>query len=135
MELPANVRRGLLAHSEGLSWIEAAKVANLTPNAMRQWRKHPDAAGYLQQCSQHNIEDANSYIADHAPALAARLVELGLDRTTRPYAAIQAIAESFKIMSNNIADRENREELRTIKAALDRLEGVNTLDIFAESES
>ncbi len=36
-------------------------------------------------------------------------------------------------MSNNIADRENREELRTIKAALDRLEGVGTVDIFAES--
>ena len=27
-----------------------------------------------------------------------------------------------------------REELRTIKAALDRLEGVGTVDIFAESE-
>ena len=38
-------------------------------------------------------------------------------------------------MSNNIADRENREELKTIKAAFDRLEGVNTVDIYAESES
>jgi len=37
-------------------------------------------------------------------------------------------------MSNNIADIENREELRTIKAALDRLEGVSTVDIYAESE-
>ena len=37
MELPANVRRGLLAHSEGLSWIESAKVANLTPHAMMRW--------------------------------------------------------------------------------------------------
>ncbi len=80
------------------------------------------------------ISLAKSSIDPQKPALAARLVELGLDRTTRPYAAIQAIAESFKIMSNNIADRENREELRTIKAALDRLEGVGTVDIFAESE-
>ncbi len=60
-------------------------------------------------------------------------MQLGIDRTTRPYAAIQAIAESFKIMSNNIADRENREELRAIKSALDRLEGGSTFDIFAES--
>ena len=37
-------------------------------------------------------------------------------------------------MSSNIADRENREELRTIKASLDRLEGANTFDIYAESE-
>ena len=35
MELPANVRRGLIAHSEGLSLIEVSKVANLTPSAMR----------------------------------------------------------------------------------------------------
>ena len=61
-------------------------------------------------------------------------MELGLDRITRPYAAIQAIAESFKIMSNNIADRENREELKAIKSALDRLEGGSTFDILAESD-
>ena len=36
--------------------------------------------------------------------------------------------------SNNIADRENMDELRTIKAALDRLEEANTFDIYAESE-
>ena len=112
---------------------EAAEVGKITPVNLRKWRKHPDAAGYLQQCIQHNIEDANSYIADHAPALAARSVELGLDRTTRPYAAIQAIAESFKIISNNLADKENREELKGIKAALDKLEHTNTYDIWAET--
>ena len=51
MELPANIRRGLLAHSEGLSWIEAAKVANLTPQAMRQWRKHPDAENFINHAN------------------------------------------------------------------------------------
>ena len=42
-----------------------------------------------------------------------------------------AIAESFKIISNSIVDRENREELRTIKDELDRLEGGTAFDIFA----
>ena len=36
--------------------------------------------------------------------------------------------------NNNISDKENREELKTIKAALDRLEGGTTFDIYAESE-
>ena len=49
--------------------------------------------------------------------------------------AIQVITESFKVISNNIADRENREELKSIKSALDRLEGANTYDIFAESDN
>ena len=133
--LPPNIQRALAARASGSNWNDAAEVGNITPANLRKWRKHPDAAWYLQECVLHNIEDANSFIADHAPALAQRLVELGLDRNTRPYAAIQAISESFKILSTNIADRENREELKTIKAALDRLEGVNTVDIYAESES
>tara|TARA_B100000424_G_scaffold199167_1_gene156330 strand:+ start:429 stop:545 length:117 start_codon:yes stop_codon:yes gene_type:complete len=37
-------------------------------------------------------------------------------------------------MDKNISDIENREELKTIKAALDRLKGVGTVDIYAESE-
>ena len=132
--LPPNIQRALAARASGSNWNDAAEVGNITPANLRKWRKHPDASGYLQECVLHNIEDANAYIADHAPALAARLVELGLDRNTRPYAAIQAISESFKILSTNIADRENREELKTIKAALDRLEGINTVDIYYETE-
>lgn len=46
MEFPANVRRAL-AHSEGLSWIDEAKVANLIPYTMRQWRKHLDAEKFI----------------------------------------------------------------------------------------
>ena len=37
-------------------------------------------------------------------------------------------------MDKNIFDKENREELRIIKAPLDRLEGVSNVDIYAESE-
>ena len=132
--LPPNIQRALAARASGSNWNEAAEVGKTTPVNLGKWRKHPDAAGYLQECVLHNIEDANSFIADHAPALAARVVELGLDRNTRPYAAIQAISESFKILSTNIADRENREELKSIKSALDRLEGANTFDIYAEAE-
>ena len=56
-------------------------MGKITPVNLRDWRKHLDAAGYLQECIQHNIKDSNIYIADHAPSLAARLVELGLDMT------------------------------------------------------
>ena len=133
--LPPNIQKALAARASGANWNESAKVGNITPENLRKWRRHPDAAGYLQECVLHNIEDANTYISDHAPQLAARLVELGLDRNTRPYAAIQAIAESFKILHQNVADRENREELKLIKTALDRIEGSTTFDIYAEGSS
>ena len=63
MELPANVRRGLLAHSEGLSWIESAKVANLTPHAMRQWRKHPDAENFINHAINSSLEESLGSLA------------------------------------------------------------------------
>ena len=71
----------------------------------------------LNAGKQADLREVLLFIANVSTAWTARLVELGLDRNTRPYAAIQAIAESFKIMSNNIADRENREELKSIKSA------------------
>ena len=46
---------------------------------------------------------------------------------------IQVIAESFKIISNSLDDKENSEELKGIKAALDKLEHTNTYDIWAET--
>ena len=49
MELPANNRRGLIAHSEWMSWIKASKVANLTPHALWEWRKHPQAIAFVNE--------------------------------------------------------------------------------------
>ena len=109
MELPANVRRGLLAHSEGLSWIEAAKVANLTPNAMRQWRKHPDADGFLQEAIRSNLEQAHTLFADAAPRLAERLIALGLDERVKGYTAVSAISEAFKILQKGFIDKKHRD--------------------------
>ena len=51
-----------------------------------------------------------------------------------PYLVIQTVREIFKIVSRKITARDNREEWRTIKAALDSLKGGTTFDIFAESE-
>ena len=52
VELPPNVRRGLLAHSKGLSWIKSANIANLTPHAMRQLVA-------LQKCIGKTMQDLN----------------------------------------------------------------------------
>ena len=46
---------------------------------------------------------------------------------------VEDLDGSFKMTRKYFADRENREELREIKTGLDRLEGANTFDIYAES--
>ncbi len=44
-------------------------------------------------------------------ALAERLIHLGLSPDVRPYAAIQAISEYFKLLQQGIIDKNNREEI------------------------
>ena len=91
MELPANVRRGLIAHSEGLSWIEASKVANLTPHAMRQWRKYPDAENFINHAINSSLEESLGPLAQATPVLANRLIKIALDEKIRRYTFVSAI--------------------------------------------
>ena len=108
MELPANVRRGLIAHSEGLSWIEASKVANLTPHAMRQWRKHPDAENFINFAINSSLEESLGTLAQSTPALANRLIKISLDDKIRGYTCVSAIQTAFSILQSGVIDRENK---------------------------
>ena len=123
MELPANVRRGLIAHSEGLSWIEASKVANLTPHAMRQWRKHPDAQNFINYAINSSLEASLGSLAQATPALANRLIKIALDEKTRGYTCVSAIQTAFSILQSGIIDRENKSELKKLREIMERLEG------------
>ena len=123
MELPANVRRGLIAHSEGLSWIEASKVANLTPHAMRQWRKHPDAENFINFAINSSLEESLGTLAQSTPALANRLIKIALDDKTRGYTCVSAIQTAFSILQSGIIDRENKSELKKLREAMERIEG------------
>jgi hypothetical protein len=126
MELPANVRRGLIAHSEGLSWIEASKVANLTPHAMRQWRKHPDAENFINYAINSSLEESLGTLAQSTPALATRLIEIALDNKTRGYTCVSAIQTAFSILQSGVIDRENKSELKKLREAMERIEGEPT---------
>ena len=130
MELPGNVRRGLIAHSEGMSWIEASKVANLTPHAMRQWRKHPDAENFINYAINSSLEESLGQLAQATPALANRLIKLALDEKIKGYTAVSAIQTAFSILQNGITDRENKTELRKLREAMERIESGGASDLI-----
>ena len=48
---------------------------------------------------------------------------------------VEVLDGNSRIIGNIIAYKKYREEVREIKTALDRLEGANTFDIYAESEN
>ena len=130
MELPPKVRQAILLRSQGLSWIQCAENVGVTPNNLRAWRKHPDFEAFLSEAIKENLAEAHTLFSDAAPKLAARLIQLGLDPKVKPYAQIQAISESFRILQQGVIERENREQLKKIRTALEALEGGATHEVI-----
>jgi len=122
-DLPGNVRRGLLAHSQGHNWIESAKIAGLTPHALRQWRKHPQADSFISEAIKTSLEEAHGTLSKATPLLAEKLISIALDPKVRGYTAVQAISESFKIIQSGVIDRENKSELKKLRELMERMEG------------
>ena len=91
MQLPANIQRAFIARASGANWIQCAEIGNTSTANLRKWRDHPDANSYIQEAIESNLGESHSKFADAAPALAERLIHLGLSPDVRPYAAIQAI--------------------------------------------
>ena len=130
--LPPSVQKAFIAHASGANWKEAAEIGGIGTEYLREWRKHPDAADYIQSAIDSNLSESHSKLADASPKLAERLIHLALDPKVRAYAQISAIAECFKIMQQGITDRQNREEIQKIREALNSLEAgkpANVIDI------
>ena len=90
-EIPENIRMGLIAKGEGATWETAAKLAKTSRYEMQQWRSHPDADAIINTAFHLCLEEAYGVIANAAPSLSRRLVEIGLDPKTKAYAATPSI--------------------------------------------
>ena len=122
-EIPENVRRGLVAKGEGATWEECANIAKISRYELQQWRAHPDADNLISTAINYNLEEALGTIASAAPTLARRLVDIGLSDRTRGYTAVSAIQSALGFLQSGIIDRENKQEIKKIRKALEQLEG------------
>ena len=122
-EIPENVRRGLIAKGEGATWEECAEIAKVSRYELQQWRAHPDADNLISTAINYHLEEALGTIAAAAPTLAKRLVDIGLSSSTRPYTAVDAIKISLTFLQGGVIDRENKQEIKKIRKALEQLEG------------
>ena len=122
-EIPENIMRGLLAKAEGKSWEECAEIAKISRYELQQWRNHPDADAIINTAFHLCLEEAYGVLANAAPALSRRLVEIGLDPKTKPYAATPAILGCMSILQEGVINRQNKLEMRKIRESIERLEG------------
>ena len=116
-------RSALLHHSEGHSWIESTKVANITPHAFREWRKHARAIAFVNESINSSLEEYLGSRAQATPALGNKLITLALDPKIKEYKAVSSSFEAFKILQSGIIDRENKSELKKLREAMERIEG------------
>ncbi len=72
VELPKNIRKGLIAHAEGVTWEDSADLAGLSTCEMKQWRAHPQAL--IDKAINLNLEESLGTLAQATPALANRLI-------------------------------------------------------------
>ena len=69
------------------------------------------------------LEKAYGVIANAATALSRRLVEIGFDPKTKPYAATPAILGCMSILHEGVINRQNKLEMKKIREAIERIEG------------
>ncbi len=78
-ELPKNIRKGLIAHAEGVTWEDSADLAGVSTYEMKQWRAHPQAQSLIDTAMNLNLEESLGTLAQATPALANRLINIALD--------------------------------------------------------
>ena len=122
-EIPANIRRGLLAKAEGKSWEECAEISKISRYEMMKWRKHPDADNLISTAINYKLEEALGIISCSAPQLCKRLVDIGLSERTRPYTAVDSIKTALAFLQTGVIDRENKAEMRKLFRQIEKLEG------------
>ena len=122
-ELPKNIRKGLIAHAEGVTWEDSADLAGVSTYEMKQWRAHPQAQSLIDTAMNLNLEESLGTLAQATPALANRLIKIALDDKTRGYTCVSAIQTAFSILQSGIVDRENKSELKKLREVMERLEG------------
>ena len=122
-DLPPYVQPALVLRAGGANWQQCAEAVGTSAAILREWRKHPDANGFLQEAIRSNLEQAHTLFADAAPRLAERLIALGLDERVKGYTAVSAISEAFKILQQGVVDREHRDQLNAIRSTLEQIEG------------
>ena len=130
-ELPPEIKKALVLRASGAIWVDCAAAVGTSATNLHEWRKYPDADGFLQEAIKSNLEQAHALLPDAVPRLAIRLVELGLDPKVKAYAQVSAISETFKVLQQGVIDKEAQDQIRAIKETLNQLEGgtPNVIDV------
>ncbi len=95
-DLPPYVQQALVLRAVGANWQQCAEAVDTSTANLREWRKHPDADGFLKEPVRSNLEHVHTLFADAAPRLAERLIPLVLDEQVKCYTAVSSHFRGFQ---------------------------------------
>ena len=58
-----NIRKGLIAHAEGVTWEDSTDLAGVSTYEMKQWRAHPQAQSLIDTAMNLNLEESLGTLA------------------------------------------------------------------------
>ena len=127
--IPPEIIKGLTLCANGATWKDAADAIGVKTATLRRWWRDERAERFIEEIVRENIAISGNLLASAAPRLADELITIALDKDVKTYARVNAISECFKILRENVLEKESREQLQELRGKLESLEQGQAIDV------
>jgi hypothetical protein len=114
--------RGLLALLSGLKQVEAAGVARVTPQTIRNWHRLPEFREALSEGREAMLREATTTLHTHTLWAVERLKQLAQEEKAGGYAQVAAARALFELTVKAAIAEDQSAQLAAIKRQLEELE-------------
>ena len=121
-KIPPKVLTALATAATGLSFEDAARGVNMSADALRKWRHHPAAQGFIETVVRENLVVAKNLALSKAQRMIEILCEIAEDKNARPYARTNAASAVLDKALKFDEMQFQRDELAPIRELLEAKE-------------
>ena len=89
-ELPPKVMTALALAAGGMTFEDAAAEVDMSSDALRKWRKHPDSQPFLEMVVSENFAPAKNLALSKAQRMIEILAEIAENPKNKPYSRVNA---------------------------------------------
>ena len=121
-ELPPKVMTALALAAGGMTFEDTAAEVDMSSDALRKWRKHPDSQTFLEKVVTENFAPAKNLALSKAQRMIEILAEIAENPKNKPYARV------------NAADKLLEKALKFDEAHFQRVELAKVRELLEDSK-
>ena len=122
-ELAPKVMTPLALAAGGMTFEDAAAEVDMSSDALRKWRKHPESQPFLEMVVSENFAPAKNLALSKAQRMIEILAEIAENQKNKPYSRV------------NAADKLLEKALKFDEAHFQRVELAKVREILEDSEA